>query len=651
LAQAPKKPAAPPPNVEPPQPVLAWIFPAGAARGTTVEILASGTSIAPDTVLVTGQGVTGKVLDAKDPNKVKLSVTVAADAPVGEREFRLLNAGGISNRFRFLVGDIPEINELEPANNDRSSPQTIAPLPMVVNGQITDSDRDYFRFAAKAGETIVLEVKARALLPFIADAVPGWFDPQLTVYDAAGKQVAFADDFRGLPDPVLFFHPPTDGDYTVELRDVLYRGRGDFVYRLTIGALPYVTGIFPLGGQRGTEVPIEIHGVNLKSTRTTVKVPAEAPRKTAVEGLPFAAGDYPSVRAAEGPAPQRITVPASIDGRIATPGASAWFLFTVKKGDKLVFDAQARRLGSPMDTVLTLYDVKKNQLAENDDWNDPLEAMLAHNSDSRIVYTFATAGDYLLRLRDIQGKGGEEYAYRLTIAPPRPDFTLRVAPDNPRMGQGDTAAITVAAVRHDEFNGEIQLGVEDLPDGFSASQGFIPAGQNEGRLTITAPAGGKPEIVAPVITGIAKIGEDSVLRRAESAESMMQAFAYTHVLPTRQLFLAVVPATAYTIAACVPDGEVLDVKPGTETPIQVRIARKENAKFGVTVTAVRLANGQLTSKSVFVPPDKDEAEIVLTIAKDAKPQRQDVILSGLMRANNQNIVRFARAIPVRIVAQ
>jgi biopolymer transport protein ExbD len=131
---------------------------------------------------------------------------------------------------------------------------------------------------------------------------------------------------------------------------------------------------------------------------------------------------------------------------------------------------------------------------------------------------------------------------------------------------------------------------------------------------------------------------------------MMQAFAYTHVLPTKQLFLAVVPATAYTIAACVPDAEVLDVKPGTETPIRVRIARKENAKFGVTLTAVRLANGQLTSKSVFVPPDKDEAEIVLTVAKDAKPQRQDVILSGLMRANNQNIVRFTRAIPVRIAA-
>jgi hypothetical protein len=156
--------------------------------------------------------------------------------------------------------------------------------------------------------------------------------------------------------------------------------------------------------------------------------------------------------------------------------------------------------------------------------------------------------------------------------------------------------------------------------------------------------------VAPVVTGIATIGKDSVLRKAESAEAMMQAFAYTHILPTRQLFLAVIPGTAYTLASDVVEGKVLELKPGTDTPIHIKILRKENAKFGVTVTAVRLANGQVTTKSVFVPPDKDEAEITLTVAKDAKPQHQDMIVSALMRANNQSIVRYTRAIPVQIVA-
>ena len=108
---------------------------------------------------------------------------------------------------------------------------------------------------------------------------------------------------------------------------------------------------------------------------------------------------------------QRITAPVVVDGRIDKPGDVDYFVFSAKKDDKLVLQVQARRLGSPMDSVLTLYDGKRNQVAENDDWNDPLEAILAHNADSRILYTFPAAGDYYLRLRDIQGKGGDCLLY------------------------------------------------------------------------------------------------------------------------------------------------------------------------------------------------------------------------------------------------
>ena len=64
----------------------------------------------------------------------------------------------------------------------------------------------------------------------------------------------------------------------------------------------------------------------------------------------------------------------------------------------------------------------------------------------------------------------------------------------------------------------------------------------------------------------------------------------------------------------------------------------------------RLANNTITTRGVFVAPEKDEAEIVLNVPKDAKVGlRQDGIISGLMRANNQSIVRYARAIPVIVV--
>jgi hypothetical protein len=654
--QAKKAPPAPPPPLEPPQPVLAWMYPAGGQRGHTVEITASGTGIAPQKVVVTGDGITTRVLESKDPKQARFAVTIAPDASLGVRELRVLNAGGVSNRFRFVVGDLPEINEVEP-NSDRAQPQPIASLPVTINGQIMEGDRDYFRFHARASETLVCEVTARSLLPFIADAVPGWFDPVLAIYNAAGKQIAFVDDFRVQPDPVMFFHAPQDGDYTIEVRDVIYRGRGDFVYRLTIGAVPYVTDIFPLGGRRGTNVTVELHGVNLPARTMDVKIPSDAPPKLRLtaNGRAFAASDLPSVAEVEPndtPAQaQRVTVPAAIDGRIGKPGDSDYYVFAAKKGERLLMEVQARRLDSPLDSILTLYNARHDVLAENDDWTDPLESLMTHHADSRIVYTFPAAGEYFLRVRDVQGKGGLEYAYRLAIAPPQPDFTLRITPDNPRLGQGDTAAITVTAVRRDEFAGDISLSVEGLPAGFIASDALIPAGQNEGRLTITAPPDAPLSILAPVIVGRATVGKETITRRAESAESMMQAFAYIHILPTSQLFLAVVPAAAFTLAPDLESGKALELKPESDTPVTIRVRRNKGANGAVSFTPVRIAGGAITTKSVQAAADKDEAIVTLTVSKDAKPGlRQDVIISGVMRANGQTITRFARAIPVVVVA-
>ena len=89
------------------------------------------------------------------------------------------------------------------------------------------------------------------MIPYLADAVPGWFQAALTLYDAQGNELAYDDDYRFHPDPVLHYVVPNDGEYTIEIRDSLYRGREDFVYRIAIGELPFVTGIFPVGRPDG----------------------------------------------------------------------------------------------------------------------------------------------------------------------------------------------------------------------------------------------------------------------------------------------------------------------------------------------------------------------------------------------------------------
>ena len=47
------------------------------------------------------------------------------------------------------------------------------------------------------------------------------------------------------------FMAPSDGEYALVIYDAIYRGREDFVYRITLGEAPFVTSLFPLGGRAG----------------------------------------------------------------------------------------------------------------------------------------------------------------------------------------------------------------------------------------------------------------------------------------------------------------------------------------------------------------------------------------------------------------
>ena len=96
-------------------------------------------------------------------------------------------------------------------------------------------------------------------MPYVADAVPGWFQAVMRLCDANGKELAYNDDFRFNPDPLIYFEVPEDGEYVLTINEALFRGRESFVYRITIGELPFVTSIFPLGGRVGEPVKIEMH--------------------------------------------------------------------------------------------------------------------------------------------------------------------------------------------------------------------------------------------------------------------------------------------------------------------------------------------------------------------------------------------------------
>jgi hypothetical protein len=649
-------------NAQPPQPVATFVFPAGAQRGATVEATINGKDFQNASgVRITGPGVTAKIVQVVNPNAVRLSIAVAPDAEPGERDLRIVTPGGISNRVRFFIGTLPEINEVEP-NNERDKPQQLAALPVLVNGQIVERDRDLYRFAAKAGQTIVCEVQARTLLGFLPDTVPGFLDSCLTLYDANGKILASVDRFRHKPDSVLVYTIPQDGEYTLEIRDVIFRGRPDFVYRLSIGAFPYLTNVFPLGCQRNTPAKLALRGIALPAPALEFPVPADSPALRFVgpvagalptNVVPFAAGDEPEATETEpndAPAQaNRVAVPAAINGRIQQPGDVDHFIFTAQDKQVLVLDVRARRLDSPLDSFLTVMNAQGGVLAENDDFVDPDYPLVLHHADSRLVFTAPAAGDYIVRIRDTQGKGGDEYAYRLVIAPPKSDYLLRIVPDVQRVAKGDSVAVTVAADRRDGFGGEIGLAVQNLPPGFVSSSAVIPAGQPQAKLTITAPPDAPLDAFAPVIVGTATLNDKPLVRTAFAAEDIMQAFSLKHLVPTKEFVVGVVETSLFSLSANAVPQAGLEVKQGAEVQVVIKAARKEGAKFPINLAVVDAPAG-IVVKPAPIPEDKDEVPITISLPQQAPVGwKVNVILNGTMATGKENATRTVPAIPIKIL--
>src|SRR5262249_29937408 len=66
-------------------------------------------------------------------------------------------------------------------------------------------------------------------------------------------------------------------------------------------------------------------------------------------------GEFPEVLS---PEKGLLPVPATANGRIAEPGATATWRFAAKKGERLLLEVNARRLGSPLDSVIEILDAK-----------------------------------------------------------------------------------------------------------------------------------------------------------------------------------------------------------------------------------------------------------------------------------------------------
>ena len=419
----------------------------------------------------------------------RLLVTVAADpdATPGPREFRVYAPNGMSAPRPFFVTAAPHIEEARyaPSHRPRPPAPAVTNLPCVLDGQIMPGQTDKWTLRLQKDRTITLRTVARELQPYIGDAVPGFFNPALRLLDESGAEVAFADDNYYHPDPVLVFTPPADGDYTLEIHDLLYRGRDDFVYSIAVEA-----GAHPVDPRRASLWPNP--------------VPQTPP------GVPYTA----------------------FTGVVARAGAACEHVFEVTEPGEYVFDLLARRVGSPLDARLSVFipGDGKPLAVFTDTTNVVFRGSLIQGECDPVGTCRLAAGSYRLVVEDEAGKGGPAWSYVLRVHRPAPAFEVWSAKSSFAFrAKGASAPMKMFVLRSGGFDGSVIL---DETSDFYFQPSLIPAGTNMAKVVLVSKWRGPQPVQELQFTASAQIGGSMQTVRIQPADEYNQAFAWDHLLPT-----------------------------------------------------------------------------------------------------------------------
>ena len=425
-----------------------------------------------------------------------VTVAVAPDAKPGVREFRVLGPNGMSAPRPFIVTAAPREAEAlwAPKHRPRPPAPAVTNLPCVLDGQIMPGQTDTWTLHLQKGRTVTLRTVARELQPYIGDAVPGFFNPALRIVDTNGAEVAFADDNFYHPDPVLVFTPPADGDYKLEVHDLLYRGRADFVYAITVEA-----GAHPVDPRRVSLWPNPVP-----------QPPPDVPCTT-------------------------------FTGVVDRPGAPSDHVFEVKEPGEYVFDVLARRIGSPLDARLSVLGPGEGKpLAEfTDTTNLVFRGSLIQGECDPVGTCRLAAGTYRLRVEDEAGKGGPEWSYTLRVHRPAPSFEVWTAKSSFAFrARSSSSQMKVFVVRSGGFDGPVML--DETPD-FRFTPAVIPAGTNMLKVALISKQRRPQPVQELQFSASAQINGKTQTVRIQPADEYNQAFAWDHLLPSHAFDVRILP--------------------------------------------------------------------------------------------------------------
>ncbi|WP_395744568.1 PPC domain-containing protein [Prosthecobacter sp.] len=454
-------------------PTFTTTVPNGAQRGTEVKLTVTGTQLADfESLIFFSPGFTQKSVDKVEPNKVQLTIGIAPDVPPGNHLMRIRTKTGVSHARQFFVGIFPNVEEKEP-NSDFETPQVIQ-LNQTIEGVVQNEDVDYYRVSLKKGQRLSVEVDGLRLGYTV-------FDPFLAIIDKDRFEKVISDDtILHRQDGYCSYVAEEDGDYTVMIRESSYRGGGNSYYRLHVGSFRRPDVVFPAGGKIGSKTKVRLIERD-GSFEEEVQLPAEIDpdfmlfsksQEPAPSGNPFRLVNYDNALEVEPNEDQATATaaagaPIALNGIIEKPGDVDYFKVPLKKGMTLEVQGFAQSIGSPLDSVVNIYNAKGGGMGGNDDGGG------RRRLDSKFKVNIPADGDYFVRVADHLERGGPNFVYRLELIAAEPDLYFAspqytVNDNNYRqfiaVPKGGRYA-TLVNISRNNVSGDFKFAVQNMPQG------------------------------------------------------------------------------------------------------------------------------------------------------------------------------------------
>ena len=631
-------------------PSLGAINPRGGQRGTQTSIFFDGGRLG-DTQEVLfhkrhpDDAIPFKVLELKVHNdsRVEAVVRIADDCPLGEYAMRVRTATGVSPMRTFWVGQFPAVAEKEP-NDAFDEPQPID-MNVTVTGVVTNEDVDYFLVDARKGQRISAEVEGIRLGLTL-------FDPYVAILDMARFERSASDDTALLlQDSIASIVAPEDGTYVVQIRESAYGGNGSCRYRLHVGSFPRPLAAYPAGGPAGEQVRVTFIGDAAGAMTRTFDLPVEprdhyaansrhielfaehdgllaaSPNRFRVSSFANVLESEPNNDTQTATATD-LTLPLAFNGIIAEPGDVDWFRFKAAKGAQYDVRVHARSLGSPLDSVLSIYDAAGKRLADNDD---------AGGLDSSMRYRFPDEGAFFIAVRDHLNDGGDHFVYRVEVAPVRRGLTAQI----PRFGRDSQARKTISVPRgnrtatlmnsnrHD-VDGDLVFVAPDLPAGVTMHAQTLPSNLSQHPIVFEA----APD--APIAGTLVNYG----VRHADESQNV-----FGHYSQVVDLVLGPPNNTVYYW--CHVSGlpmAVTEAVPFSIELVEPKVPLVQNGLMNLQILAERRDgfDGPITVRMLWNPPGVG-SKTTVTIDKGKNQVLYPINASGAAQTRTWHIAALGEA--------